>query len=88
MHGQYTSNAHAILDYLISQAVLSGKTGETKLSIPMTDFMSEHEGVKFTDDASDVVLTVTITTNWDANDDVEELITNMVEEDEDDFGNN
>lgn len=64
MNGQHTNTAHGVLSYLISRAVLEGKTGESILKIPLTDFMNEFEGVQFTDDAVDIVLEVKITTSW------------------------
>lgn len=83
MNGQHTNTAHGVLSYLISRAVLEGKIGESVLKIPLTDFMNEFEGVKFTDDAVDIVLEVRIQTSWDSGSEVE-LETNLEEGDEED----
>lgn len=81
MNGQHTNTAHGVLGYLISRAVLEGKIGDSTLSIPMTDFITEFEGIKFTEDITDLVLKIKIITSWDSADG-EALEINVEDDDE------
>jgi hypothetical protein len=91
MSGEQSSTAHGVLDYLISRAVLEGKTGASTLSIPLSDFVQEFEGPKFSDDVDGLVLQVKIITSWDTSE-LDETIIETIEdedpEDEDSYGNN
>jgi hypothetical protein len=64
MNGQDTSAAHSALQYIISKAMLEGKTGKTTLEIPMTDMYNEFEGPRFTNEATALVLKLEIVTSW------------------------
>lgn len=67
MNNQASSSAHAVLSYMISNAMLRGKTGKTKIIIPLTDILQPAgEGPVMASDAEDVVLEVFIETNWSA----------------------
>ena len=57
-------NAHAALDLLISRAILEGKTGTLRMSVPLTDYEDHYEGPKFDDDASNIAIEVELTTRW------------------------
>lgn len=72
------ADAHALLNYLISRASLEGNVGTVSIHIPLME-ITDSEGPAFTDDAINTVLKITVTTAWEAADDVEELL-------ESDFG--
>lgn len=76
---------HSALEYIISRAILEGKIGESVISIPLTNFETPHESFKFTDDAQDLALKLTIQTDWISAEEAEELIeTNLDEEEQED----
>jgi hypothetical protein len=82
---QKNSDAHSLLQLLVSRAVLEGVVGEACINIPLSDMMDPYEGLKFTEDAADVVLKVRIITEWEDADDVEEIIEMNLDEGEDDY---
>lgn len=99
MNGQDTSAAHSALEYIISKAMLEGKTGKTTLQIPMTDLFNQYEGPKFVSEAASLVLKLEINTSWSEGDpegdfDIEtegdigldELALANSDDDEDDYG--
>ncbi len=83
MAGEHSSTAHSVLDYLISRAVLEGKVGESTLQVPLSDFVTEFEGPKFSDDVDGLVLRVKIITSWDTSELAEPVIEDFIEEDPD-----
>lgn len=84
MNGQASSTAHSTLQYMISRALLQGKTGKTVLEIPMTDLMTKYEGPSLEPGAQDLVLRVTINTEWSDGpaEGLLEIETDMLEDDE------
>ena len=68
MKYQEGSTAHGVLEYLISRAMLQGKTGTSTVTVRMTDYEDLLEGPQFTEDAEDLVLKITMTTEWDGYD--------------------
>lgn len=78
-----SSDAHALLQILISRAVLQGTVGEASINIPFIEIADPYEGIKLTEDALDLVLKVRITTEWEDAADVESKVeTNFEEYDE------
>jgi hypothetical protein len=77
---------HAAIEYIITKAVLEGKTGDTIIHVPLTDFAQSEEGPKFTEDAAELVLRIDLTTSWENTDDVEDLIVTNLDEEEDEEG--
>lgn len=65
MNGQDTSAAHSALQYIISKAMLEGKTGKTTLQIPMTDLFSTYEGPRFVAESASLVLKLEIVSSWE-----------------------
>lgn len=57
-------NAHAALDLLISRAILEGKTGTLRMSVPLTDYAEHYEGPKFDEDAKNIAVEIELTTRW------------------------
>lgn len=58
-------NIHSLLDYTVSQALLSGKVGKVSISVPLSDLMNAGEGLKVSEEADDIVLKVEIKTSFD-----------------------
>jgi hypothetical protein len=79
--GKASSAAHSVLQYVITKALLEGKTYSTNVKIPITDIVDEYEEIDIAPDAKDLVLVVNISSEWSSgNSDVQvELL-----EDEDD----
>jgi hypothetical protein len=63
--GKHTSDAHTVLEYLITRALLQGKLGTSSVQIPMTDMFNKYEGLDFSEESAALVLNVSITTTWD-----------------------
>lgn len=59
-----SSVPHSVLNYIITRAMIQGKTGATEIMLPLDQMIQETEGAKYYPDASDLVLKVTITTEW------------------------
>ncbi len=59
------SNIHGLLDYAVSQALLSGKVGKVSISVPISDLMNAGEGLRVSEEANDIVLKVDIKTSFD-----------------------
>jgi hypothetical protein len=78
--GQSASNAHGVLDYLISMALLRGETMKSRLQIPLVDLQDEYEGIELTDELLETVLEITITTKFDAG--TQELLESDIDEEE------
>lgn len=81
--GQAASNAHAVLDYLMSKALLQGETMRTRLQIPLVDLQDEFEGIELSDELLETVLEISITTKFDAG--TEELLESESDEEEDGY---
>lgn len=62
---QAGADIHAVLDYAISQALLSGKVGKQNISVPLSDLMNAGEGLRITEDGEGIVLKVEIKTSFD-----------------------
>ena len=79
-----SADAHSLLQYLISRAILEGKVGEASINIPFVEIAHPYEGIKITEDALDLVVKVRISTEWTEIEDVKEIVeTNFNEEYED-----
>ena len=74
------NNIHGVLDYAVSQALLSGKVGKSSISVPLTDLMNAGEGLKISESADDIVLKVEIITSFDIG--TEEIETQFEEDEE------
>lgn len=72
------SNVHAVLDYVVSKALLEGRIGRSTVSVPLVDLVNEGEGHRLSADGDDLVLKVEIKTSWDIG--TEELETEFEEE--------
>jgi len=72
------ADAHALLHYLICRAALEGNIGTAAIHVPLTE-ITDVEGPTFTADADNVVLKISVTTSWEAADDVEELFESDLE---------
>ena len=68
------ATAHSVLHHIMSRAVLEGKTGVMVMYIPLLELEEALEGLVFAEDASDLVLKISIQTSWEAADDVEEVL--------------
>lgn len=86
--GTTPSQVHGTLEYVVSRALLEGKTGDTTVYVAMVDFETPHEEPLFgrgraRENADDLVLKVTISTEWVTRDDVAAIIeTNLDDEDD------
>jgi hypothetical protein len=58
--------AHSVLHYAVTKALMEGITGKTKVNIPLNDVEDKYEDVGIAPDGQDLILTVTIITEWDA----------------------
>lgn len=78
-----SSDAHALLQIMISRAILEGRIGDASINIPFIEIADPYEGVKVTEDAMDLVLKVTIITEWEDIEDTDSKIeTNFADTDE------
>lgn len=82
MNGQDASAAHSVLQYMISRALLQGKIGKTVVEIPMIDMTNKYEGPQVEMEALDLVLKVTINTEWSDGDPEGGLETDVLDDDE------
>lgn len=80
-----SSDAHALLQILISRAILEGRIGEATINIPFIEVADPYEGIKVTEDALDIVLKVTISTEWGDIEDSPTKIETSFEEEENDY---
>lgn len=83
--GRASSAAHSVLQYVITRALLEGKTCSTRVKVPMTDIVDEYEDIQVAPEGEDVVLVVDIATSWDTG--VEDLEVEMEEEEDDGIEN-
>lgn len=79
-NGQSAANIHSILDFAVSQALLSGKTGRSSISVPLEDLLNTGEGLRINEEGGGIVLKVEIKTSFDTG---TEAIETEFEEDED-----
>lgn len=77
---QSASNVYAVLDYIISKALLEGHVGSTWVSIPLEDLVNIGENVKFAEAGEGLVLKVEIKTSWDIG--TEELESDFIKDEE------
>lgn len=63
--------AHSVLHYAVTKALMEGITGKTKVCIPLKDVEDPYEDVGIAEDGQDLVLQVTIITEWDTNQDLD-----------------
>lgn len=83
MSGKFASDAHTVLQYLISKAMLEGRLGQSVAIIPMTDMVSPYEGPIVPPDILDLVLKINISTEWISSEDALEIYAdkeNLIEE--------
>ena len=80
MNGQDTSAIHSALQYMISRALLQGKIGKTVLELPIIDMINRYEGPQLETDALDLVLRITINTEWAEGDPDGALTTDILDE--------
>ena len=66
-----SSMAHSVLHYAVTKALMEGVTGKTKVYIPLNDVEDKYEDVGIAEDGQDLVLGVTIITDWDAGQDLD-----------------
>jgi hypothetical protein len=69
----------------MSRASLEGKTGTSVINIPLAE-LTDAEGPIFTEDADDMMLKVTITTEWVDADDVDALFESNYDSDPEEQG--
>jgi len=62
--------AHNVLHYVMSKAMLEGKTGTTSVNIPLLELQKEYEEMNLSDGDRELVLRVTIKTEWDEGDEL------------------
>lgn len=74
------SDIFAVLDYLISKALLEGRIGKTAVSVPLVDLINEGEGVKFAEAGDGLILKVEMKTSWDTG--TEKLESDFIEDDD------
>lgn len=79
------NNIHGVLDYAVSQALLSGKVGKVSISVPMGDLMNAGEGMRVSEEGENIVLKVEIKTSFDIGS--EELESEFVEDEDTQNGN-
>jgi hypothetical protein len=80
-----SASPHSVLNYLITRAVLQGKTGTSELSIPLHDLVDPAEGIEITE-IGDLCLKITISTDWDSGDEQMLSLIENEEGDEDEDG--
>lgn len=84
--GTTPSQVHGTLEYVVSRALLEGKTGDTTVYVAMVDFETPGEEQMFTEDAEDLVLKITISTDWVSRDEVAEIIETTLDDEEPEDG--
>lgn len=66
MKGKAEADAHVVLNYIISKAVLEGKIGHSTIVIPLQELIDEDEGFSLDPSIQDYALKIKIETSWDA----------------------
>lgn len=66
MKGKAEADAHVVLNYIISKAVLEGKIGHSTIVIPLQDLIDEDEGMSLDSSIQDYALKIRIETSWDS----------------------
>jgi hypothetical protein len=74
-----SASIHAVLNYIITRAVMNGKVGITEVKLPLIELSDSEANFKFDKSVADLALKVTIKTEW-----VEGNETLITIEDEDD----
>jgi hypothetical protein len=76
---------HSLLHYALTRAALEGKVGSSVIHVALPE-LTDAEGPVFTEDADEVMLKVTITTEWVDADDVGDIFESNLESDPEDQG--
>jgi membrane carboxypeptidase/penicillin-binding protein PbpC len=66
MKGKAESDAHVVLNFIISKAVLEGKIGHSTLTIPLAELVDPDEGFDLDEKIQDYALKIRIETSWDS----------------------